>query len=115
VGVPLEIPSSRPTLEQLQSCFPRRARIPSARLWQPFDGPVAPVASSSSSAGGARRKLVEDAVVLKLGRTRAAHKLAEASQAAVAIAGPAEAVVVQPLVARGRRLPRARAVVEELS
>ena len=119
-GGPLQLPSSRPTLEQLQSCFPRRARIPLELLWRAFDGPASSVAPAGPLAGGAPRRPVEEVPALMLGRTRADHRraeAAEASQAAVVSADAAEAVAVRPLIARGRRLPwaRARATAEELS
>ena len=116
VNVAVVIPMGRPTLEQLQSCFPRRSTIPTALLWRPFDGPSVAVAHASSSAA-ARRGSVEAQPLLMQGRTRAAHKMAQSSHAAAAIGAADEAVAVSPIVAIGRRLPRKRAVAvaEELS
>ena len=109
------IPMTRPTLEQLRSCFPRRSVIPSALLWKPFDAPCAAAVPASSSAAAGRKRALEDAPLLKLGRTRGAHKAAQVAQAAVASEASGEAVSVSPLVARALKLPRAKVVVEELS
>ena len=54
VEAPLTIPSTRPTDETLKACFPKRARVPSARLWRMLEPRVVAVAapSSSSSSSG---------------------------------------------------------------
>ena len=40
---PLNIPATRPTDEELKECFPKRAKVASARLWRMLEAaPVAP-------------------------------------------------------------------------
>lgn len=114
-GGRVEIPFTRPSLDQLRSCFPRRSVIPAALLWRPFDDTSAAVVPVSLSAAARPRRAFASEPLLQLGRTRAAHRAAQASHAAVVNEASLEAVSVAPLVARGMRLPRARVVVEELS
>jgi hypothetical protein len=57
VGEPCEVPATRPTLPQLQCCFPKRSRAPhrlQRSLWRPFDAPpAAPVVGAAAAAGSA--------------------------------------------------------------
>jgi hypothetical protein len=45
-----EIAKTRPTLDQLRVCFPKRASVPSKSLWGPFDEPVAGAAGAAVAA-----------------------------------------------------------------
>ena len=101
---PLHVPSSRPTVEQLQCCFPRRARVPVAALWRHFDGPPAAPAASSSSARGPSSAvaIARGASEVRAARTRSEHRRA---QAVVEAVGEAEVVAVSSGVARASRLP----------
>ena len=109
---PLAIPATRPTLAQLQTCFPRRSIVPERALWRPFD--PAPV---SAKALPRRPVVVSEAATAsqgdsaRLGRTRSEHRRSLAV---------AEAVVPDPgadasgagsavRVARAVRLPCAGA------
>ena len=38
-----DIPASRPTLEQLKACFPKRTVVPVKSVWRPFDAPAVAV------------------------------------------------------------------------
>ena len=95
---PFQVANSRPTDGQLQCCFPKRARIPTATLWKPFDRPaVGSASSSSASAQPSASHLAVGAVDARLGRTRSEHRRAQAVIAQVS----------GPVLARGSRLPAA--------
>ena len=47
VELPLNIPSSRPSADQIQLCFPRNATVPHVSLWRPYAVPPRTAASSS--------------------------------------------------------------------
>ena len=49
VAPPILIPKNRPTLEQLQACFPKKTRLPIAALFRPLSNPVQQAGASSSS------------------------------------------------------------------
>lgn len=51
LALPLNIGSDRPTLLQLQSCFPKRAYVPVASIWRPFATPAAASTSADHTAG----------------------------------------------------------------
>ena len=108
----LQVPSSRPTVEQLQDCFPRNARVPVAALWRPFDGPpAAPAASASSSRSSSSAvALALGASDARWGRTRSQHRRALAvveEQEEQEDEVLAEVPAVSTGVPRGRRLPSA--------
>ena len=97
---PFQVAKSRPTEGQLQCCFPKRTRIPTATLWKLFDRPaVGSASSSSASARPSALGLAVGAVDARLGRTRSEHRRA---QAVIAQASG-------PVLARGSRLPAALA------
>ena len=109
---PLAIPSTRPTLAQLQVCFPRRSVVPEQSLWRPFD--PAPVVAKASprmpavSPGSSSGLQVGSA---RVGRTRSQHRQALAVADAVlpdpgANVGAAGSTVG---IARALRLPSGRA------
>lgn len=110
MDLPLAVPASRPSPEQLECIFPRRTVVPAKALWRPFDAPAAPKASSAMLARAKPAALALPGPVVFNGRTRADHRLAvEHAKAASSVA---EAKAVGPIVARGHRLARARVVVE---
>ena len=49
-AVPLAVPSTRPTLEQLRQCWPRRARVPVADVWRRTPPPVVAATADRRSA-----------------------------------------------------------------
>jgi hypothetical protein len=49
-GAPLQISDARPTSEHLKLCFPRRAAVPEAALFKPFDPPRRRLALASAPA-----------------------------------------------------------------
>ena len=49
-AVPLAVPSTRPTLEQLRQCWPRRARVPVADVWRRTPPPVVAAPADRRSA-----------------------------------------------------------------
>ena len=108
VELPLCIPSTRPTEEQLQSVFPRRTVIPLASLWRPFDPLPAPPASRSVASGSlaAGSALPGVGAVAVLGRTRSETQQLHAAGASVAASSGL------PRVASGRRLRPLRPTAE---
>jgi len=113
---PVGVPSSRPTSEQLQVIFPKRATIPETALWRPFEtGPRPKAAPKAMASHASLASGVGSVPILRLGRTRLAHQRVVASEAAAA-SSSAEAKAAFPVVAVGRRLnwfrPKANAEVE---
>ena len=101
IDTPLCIPAVCPTPSQLECCFPKRTRVPTAALWRVFDHtPAAAAASSSSSA--LRGPSTPAVPAAREPRTRAEHRRASVS---VDVAR----VVPVPLV-RGASRAVARAV-----
>ena len=49
----LGIPSTRPSLDQVKLCFPKRATIPWAAIWRPFDGAAAKAAAAAKAGAAA--------------------------------------------------------------
>ena len=84
---PLHIPATRPTLDQLSLCFPKRTKVPTTALWRPFD--CAPVAAGSSSSGS-RGPAAPVEPGVREPRTRAEHRRVALATAATH-AGPAAA------------------------
>jgi hypothetical protein len=105
------LPASCPTLDQLKLCFPRRSIIPVAALWKPFAPTPIPKAMVSASPARPEAIGLASGPVLRMGRTRAEHRLVQCREAqAVKAASPA--VAAEPgniRVATALRLPRARA------
>ena len=80
---PLAINSERPTLVQLQSCFPKRAAVPTLTIWSPFDPPVARGAAVTIPTGGWAGASMPPAAAVGLRRSA---RLAAAARVAVATA-----------------------------
>lgn len=85
VGGHVVAPATRPTLEQLQVCFPRRTKVPEAALWRPLQPPVPRALSQASASRGASSSqappVVGAAPLLTLARTRLQHRAAVAERA----------------------------------
>jgi hypothetical protein len=105
--LPLPLPTSRPSLDQLELCFPRRAIVPVPALWRPFDPRPLPKALPSVPL---RRSLAPPAPVGRLGRTRADHRMALEATEAKAVSQAAATNSGSAVVARALRLPRAKAL-----
>ena len=112
MDAPLAIPATRPTLAQLQACFPRRSVVPEQSLWRPFDpAPVVAKAPPRVPAVCSGAPSGSQADSARLGRTRSQHRQALAVAEAVlpdpgADVGAAASAVG---IARALRLPHARA------
>ena len=112
----VQAPSSRPTVEDVGLCYPRRLRIPYESLWLRYQppalpppvaaapaggsaAPAMPASSSGSAASGAASSSSSHhaSVVARLGdrapRTRAEHR----AVAAVAAASPAPPIASRPV------------------
>ena len=86
--------ATRPSVDQLRCCFPKRSTVPAAALWRPFDGPpVAAALSGSSAHRMVPRAWAEPPV--REPRTRAEHRRAEEAAAAEYV-GPAAATDLYP-------------------
>ena len=82
----LEIPTSKPSLEQIRLCFPRRTRVPYNAIWRSTENahvpalpslvPAAAAASSSSSSASSSIALIASAPIAS--RTRAKAKASSA-------------------------------------
>ena len=109
IGGRLEVPATRPTLEQLQACFPRRARVPEAALWRPLQPPAPRASTERGASSSTAPSAVGDAPPFMLGRTRSQHRAAVAARANSEAAGAAIARFAQGsrVVARGFPLPAA--------
>ena len=105
----MEVPATRPTLEQLQACFPRRARVPEAALWRPLQPPAPRASTERGASSSTAPSAVGDAPPFMLGRTRSQHRAAVAARANSEAAGAAIARFAQGsrVVARGFPLPAA--------
>ena len=81
---PPSIPASRPTLAQLECCFQKRTKVPTATLWRPFDHAPA-AASPPSSSSSSRGPVLARAAVLaaREPRTRAEHRRAAKAESAI--------------------------------
>lgn len=85
-ALPLGVPSTRPTLEQLRRCWPRRQLVPVADVWRRSPPPPAPVpvlrrsarlagAASSSASGSSMVPVVVAVPVPRCPRKRPASAL----------------------------------------
>ena len=103
-----EVPATRPTLEQLRLCFPRRARVPEAALWRPLQPPAPRALSQASASRGASSSQAPPAVgaapLLTLARTRLQHRAAVAERANAEAASVASSNVTSSSAAEGSRV-----------
>ena len=92
----VEALSTRPSDDQLAVCFPARARVPVALIWQPFDAPpivhAAPSVPASSCSGAA--VAIPEAQAARRPVTRSVSRLAAACTTEAPLA---EAVAVTPV------------------
>ena len=94
---PMHIPATRPTLDQLSLCFPKRTKVPTAALWRHFDrAPVAAAGSPPCSCGPAAS--AEPGV--REPRTRAEHRRVARATAAASAGSAAAASGAPRAVAR---------------
>ncbi len=106
IEAPMVIPACRPSLEQLQLCFPKKAAVPVEALWRTLEPAALPKlapASAASSASGYAVKAPPVAEILEA-RTRSEHRKAQQAKEAIAARSPMCAVISP--VARALRLPR---------
>ena len=55
---PPEVPCAQPSIEQLQLCFPKRAAVPQATLFKPFQALALPAAPAAKAAPIAKARLL---------------------------------------------------------
>jgi hypothetical protein len=65
----LDIPSTRPSLDQVKLCFPKRAKIPWTAIWRPFDGAAAKAAAAAKAGAAAEVDAVAKAGAVTVGPT----------------------------------------------
>lgn len=94
LDAPAGVSADRPTLAQLQCCFPRRTVVPTATLWRQFDHACAAALPSSSSSGGRFPMSAPSAPAARGPRTRAEHRSAASASASGVSPAPAAAVGV---------------------
>ena len=105
IDAPVHLPTSRPASEQLQACFPRKAHVPEAAIWQTLQPPT-PKAKAKAAASVSATALAVPKHSGILARTRLQHRLALAA-AAKAKAGSSASSSADggPVVARGMPFP----------
>jgi hypothetical protein len=102
---PACVAHSRPSLDQLRHCFPRRSIIPVPSLWQPFDGACVPIALPRRvPLRGLMMCVSSEPVPIYEGRTRADRHMALSAGTPGAAASSASEEV--PQLPRGVLLRR---------
>lgn len=105
VDARLDLPTSRPTPEQLAQCFPKNAKVPEAALWRTLQAPK-PKALPAPAPPPAVPPLACPKPSALLGRTRLQHHLMMAVVAkAKASSSASSSAQGGPAVAHGSRLP----------
>jgi len=97
LDAPPLVPATRPTHDQVKLCFPKRAVVPYAALFNGVGGGAVRGVAAGATAGGTSRPAPAAPPPLRAPRTRAEHRTAAAAAAASSSSGAASGTGPRPL------------------